>query len=57
MHGHDAESVKKDEEGLQTMRNLARNMAFLMRAIKTEKETNGLPEVERSAFTSFADGK
>ena len=39
------------------MRNLARNMAFLMRAIKTEKETNGLPEVERGAFTSFADGK
>ena len=39
------------------MRNLARNMAFLMSSIKTEKETNGLPEVERSVFTSFADGK
>ena len=57
VHGFTAEDVKKDLEGLQTMRNLARNMAFLIRAIVAEKEKNGLPEVERGFFTSFPDGK
>lgn len=57
VHGFSAEDVEKDLEGLQTMRNLARNTAFLIRAIATEKEKNGLPEVERGAFTSFPDGK
>lgn len=57
VHGFTAEDVKKDLEGLQTMRNLARNMAFLIRAVKAEKEKSGYPEEERSAFTSFPDGK
>ena len=57
VHGFTAEDVKKDLEGLQTMRNLARNMAFLIRAIHAEKEKSGLPPVERDAFTSFPDGK
>ena len=57
VHGFTAEDVKKDLEGLQTMRNLARNMAFMMRAIAAEKERRGLPKVERGAFTSFPDGK
>ena len=57
VHGFSAADVEKDLEGLQTMRNLARNMAFLMRAIKSEKEKTGLPTVEHGCFTSFADGK
>ena len=57
VHGFTAEDVKKDREGLQTMRNLARNMAFLIRAIGDAKEKYGLPEAEHSAFTSFPDGK
>ena len=57
VHGFTAEDVKKDLEGLQTMRNLARNMAFLIRAIASEKEARGLPAVERGSFTSFPDGK
>ena len=57
VHGFTAEDVKKDLEGLQTMRNLARNMAFLIRAIAAAKEARGLPEVERGSFTSFPDGK
>lgn len=57
VHGFTAEDVKKDLEGLQTMRNLARNMAFLMRAIAAEKEKGTLPEQEHSCFTSFPDGK
>ena len=57
VHGFSAEDVKKDLEGLQTMRNLARNMAFLIRAINAQKQKTGLPKVEEDAFTSFPDGK
>ncbi len=57
VHGFTAEDVKKDLEGLQTMRNLARNMAFMIRAIADAKEKYGLPAVERGSFTSFPDGK
>ena len=52
-----AEDVKKDAEGLQVMRNLARNMAFMIKAIADAKEKYGLPEVEHDSFTSFPDGK
>ena len=57
VHGFTAEDVKKDLEGLQTMRNLARNMAFMIRAIAQAKQTGGFPEMERGVFTSFPDGK
>ncbi len=57
VHGFTAEDVKKDAEGLQTMRNLARNMVFMMKAIADGKEKYGAPETERGAFTSFPDGK
>ncbi|WP_026508241.1 flavodoxin family protein [Butyrivibrio sp. MC2013] len=57
VHGFSPEDVRKDLEGLQTMRNLARNMAFMIRAIADARGKYGLPEVERDAFTSFPDGK
>ena len=57
VHGFTAEDVEKDAEGLQTMRNLARNMVFLMKVIADGKEKYGFPEVEHQAFTSFPDGK
>ncbi|MBQ1674914.1 MAG: flavodoxin family protein [Oscillospiraceae bacterium] len=57
VHGFSAEDVEKDLEGLQTMRNLARNMAFLIKAIGAEREKNGLPAQEHDHFTSFPDGK
>ena len=57
VHGFSAEDVKKDLEGLQTMRNLARNMSFMIRAFTDAKEKYGYPVVERDAFTSFHDGK
>ena len=57
VYGFAAEDVKKDLEGLQTMRNLARNMSFMIKAISEAKEKYGLPEVEREYFTSFPDGK
>ena len=57
VHGFTAEDVKNDAEGLQTVRNLARNMAFMIRAFADAKERYGLPALERGAFTSFPDGK
>ena len=57
VHGFTADDVRKDLEGLQTMRNLARNMVFMIRAISDAKEKYGFPELEKGSFTSFADGK
>ena len=53
VHGHSAEEVEQDLEGLQTMRNLGRNMAFLIRAIQAQKAATGIPEQEHTYFTSF----
>ena len=57
VHGFTADDVKKDLEGLQTMRNLGRNMAFLIRSIADGKGAYGAPAVEHDSFTSFPDGK
>ncbi|HBB19175.1 MAG TPA: flavodoxin family protein [Ruminococcus sp.] len=46
IHGREKGQASQDAEGLQTMRVLARNMAFLMKSIALGKEKFGLPEVE-----------
>ena len=46
VHGNTPQEVMQDGEGLQIMRVLGRNMAFLIRAIAAERERNGLPETE-----------
>lgn len=51
VHGFTAEDVEKDLEGLQTMRNLGRNMAFLIKAINASKSE--IPAQERGVFTNF----
>lgn len=53
VHGGSAEEVLEDKEGLQTMRTLGKNMAFLMKSIQWGKENVGLPEREPITFTSF----
>lgn len=53
VHGFTAEDVESDLEGLQTMRNLGRNMSFLIKAIADRKEKDGLPSQEHENFTSF----
>lgn len=53
IHGNNAEQALQDEEGLQTMRTLGRNMAFLMKSIALGKETFGLPETEVKVATNF----
>lgn len=57
VHGFTAEDVKKDLEGLQTMRNLARSMSFMIKAFADAKEKYGYPMFEKDSFTSFPDGK
>lgn len=57
VHGFTREDVEKDLEGLQTMRNLGRNMAFLIKALHAQKEKEGgFPAQEHNYFTSFPDG-
>lgn len=53
VHGFTAEDVEKDEEGLQTMRTLGKNMAFLIKSINLGKEKFGLPEKEPRKSTHF----
>ena len=56
VHGRNADEVEKDLEGLQTMRNLGENMAFLIKSIALGKEQFGLPKNKKSDSTSFCDG-
>lgn len=53
VYGGSAEEVLQDKEGLQTMRTLGHNMAFMMKSIKMGKEKIGLPEKEPAVFTNF----
>ena len=53
VYGGSAEEVQKDLEGLQTMRTLGRNMAFLIKSIQLGKAQLGLPEREPTTFTNF----
>ena len=53
VHGNSPEEVKQDLEGMQTMRTLGKNMAFLMKSIQLGKEQFGLPEKESHIFTNF----
>ena len=53
LHGAAPGEAAQDAEGLQTMRTLAKNMSFLMKAIALGKEKYGLPSVEDPIRTSF----
>ena len=53
VHGRETGQAEQDQEGLQTMRTLARNMAFLMKSIALGKEKFGLPEKEPWTPTHF----
>jgi len=53
MFGREKGDAAQDAEGLQTMRVLARNMAFLMKSIALGKEAYGLPQTEERVYTHF----
>ena len=53
IHGNTAAEAAQDEEGLQTMRVLGNNMAWLLKCIKLGKEAGLEPERERKIMTNF----
>lgn len=53
VHGNTPEEVGQDLEGLQIMRTLGRNMAFLVKSIVLGREKLGLPEKEPRVSTNF----
>ncbi len=54
VHGNTPEEVKQDLEGMQTMRLLGKNMAWLLKSIDAGKEAGvALPEKEPRAWTNF----
>ena len=53
VHGASAGEAALDAEGLQTMRVLARNMAFLMKGVALAREKYGLPRREERQVTNF----
>ena len=54
VHGTNPDEVRKDEEGMQTMRTLGNNMAWLLKCIDVAKK-NGVeyPENEKAVKTNF----
>ena len=53
IHGAAPGEALQDEEGLQGMRTLARNMSFLMKSIALGKEQYGIPQKEEFHRTNF----
>ena len=53
VHGAAPGEAEQDAEGLQQMRTLARNMAFLMKSIALGRAEYGLPEAEPFQRTNF----
>jgi len=53
LHGGKPGETAQDAEGIRTVRNLAKNMAFLMRSVKLARDAHGLPEPEPKAYTNF----
>ena len=53
VHGYTAEDVYKDEEGVQTMKNLAHNMAFLLKSVALGKEKYGAPKMVKEVSTNM----
>lgn len=53
VHGREVGEAQQDAEGMQQMRTLARNMAFLMKSIELGKEKYGIPQKEAFQAMNF----
>lgn len=54
VHGSCPEDVEKDLEGLQTMRTLGKNMAWMLKCIEAGKKAGiSIPETEAKIKTNF----
>jgi multimeric flavodoxin WrbA len=52
-HGRTPDEVRQDLEGMQTMRTLANNMAWLLKCIENSKQSVPMPEKEPPIATNF----
>ena len=52
-HGLTPEEVRQDLEGMQTMRTLGRNMAWLLKSIEVARDKVPLPQTEPRQRTNF----
>ena len=54
VHGNQPEEVALDAEGLQTMRNIGHNLAWMLKCLQAGKEAGlSLPKTERGSRTNF----
>ena len=53
IHGRSEGEAQQDEEGVQIMRVLGKNMAWLMKAVDLAKQQIPSPEKERKVMTNF----
>ncbi len=54
VHGNSPDDVKQDLEGMQTMRNIGKNMAWLIKCIEAGKRAGlPLPLTQKSVWTNF----
>ncbi len=53
VHGMNPDEVRQDKEGMQVMRTLGRNMAWLLKSIEAGKGTVPLPAGEEPVMTNF----
>ena len=53
VHGNTPEEVKQDAEGLATMRQLGRNMAYFLKCIEAGKNEGIAPEEEPKIAFNF----
>ena len=57
IHGNSAEDARQDDEGLQTMRTLGRNMAWMLKCIEAgQKAGITKPQPEEKIKTNFIRG-
>jgi multimeric flavodoxin WrbA len=52
-YGREKQETLKDDEGMQTMANLGKNMAWLLQSIEASKDKVALPETSLTVSTSF----
>lgn len=55
VHGYTAEDARRDLEGMQTMRTLAQNMAYLLKAQAADDAGIEPPSYEETIYTNFMD--
>ena len=53
IHGAKPGDAQQDAEGIRTVRNLAKNMSYMIKAFTAAKDAVELPALEPKAFTNF----